>query len=428
MTNLTRVEQAGGRATDSALSEPTTPSRGSTESRPGSRPQSTSTVDRRRDDPEQTLPRAGLLRNITDTAVINRVFGVGKITRAELAAVTGISKPTISDAVRRLSERGILVESGMQTGRRGRIATYYELAQTSGWVLAIELDPDGLNTLSSSLAGEVFGESYRPTPLSAPLLVKTLQAAVDRDRRAARGRGPLRVLSVSVANPVDPAHNNIITMPNSPFPEGLVNLRNVLDDLGDTTIMLENDVNLAAHAERNVGVARSVSSFGYLHVGSGLGFAFHFGDQVIRGFHGLAGEIGFLPTGSAPAATVLEALVRQGFGRPNGATLDVAEVRSVLDAAMVGDPAAALRIDAFCRTLVTAVAAVHAVNDPELLVLGGPLGRHPYLLERLRTVVSESFPLAPTITASSVDGSAALRGAMMGALADGRRQLLSDTA
>jgi predicted NBD/HSP70 family sugar kinase len=87
-----------------------------------------------------------------------------------------------------------------------------------------------------------------------------------------------------------------------------------------------------------------------------------------------------------------------------------------------------MRIDMFCRTLVVAIAAVHAVNDPELLVLGGPIGKHPWLLERLRLAVAEQFPLSASITASAVDGSAALRGATMRALAEGRQQLLTTSA
>ena len=82
-----------------------------------------------------------------------------------------------------------------------------------------------------------------------------------------------------------------------------------------------------------------------------------------------------------------------------------------------------------CRTLVVAVAAVHAVNDPELLVLGGPIGTHPWLLERLRYAVTEQFPLATaTITASAVNGSHAFCGATMRALAEGRQQLLNTSA
>ena len=423
MTDLTRVEHTGERTTDEDPRDPMAKSHGLEWLRPA-----TGTAhDQSLAGQVQALPRAGLLRDMTDTAVLNQVFSAGRITRAELSTLTGISKPTISDAVRRLAERGVLVESGLQTGRRGRIATYYELAATSGWVLAIELDQDGLNTSSSSLAGDVFAESYRPVPPDATQLIHALRTAVSRDRRAARNRGPLRVLSVSVSNSVDPSRNEIISLPNARA-EGLINIRRVLDDLGDTLILLENDVNLAAHAERRVGAAGDASSFGYLYLGSGLGFAFHLGDQLIRGARGLAGAIGYLPTGPAPAGTVLQSLVTQGFGRPDGNALDVRAVRAVLDLARANDPAAGMRVDMFCRTLVVVVAAVHAVNDPELLVLGGPIGKHPWLLERLRHAVAEHFPITATITASAVDGSAALRGATMRALAEGRQQLLNSSA
>lgn len=424
MTDLTRVEHTGGRATEADPPEKVPQSHGLGWLRPATE----APYDQHSAGQDPALPRAGLLRNMTDTAVLNQVFSLGRITRAELSASTGISKPTISDAVRRLAAHGVLVENGLQTGRRGRIATYYELATTSGWVLAIELDQDGLNTSSSSLAGDVFAESYRPLPSDATQLSHALRTAVSRDRRAAQHRGPLRVLSVSVSNSVDPSRNDILSLPNAAASAGLINIRSVLDHLGDTVVLLENDVNLAAHAERRVGVARDATSFGYLHLGSGLGFAFHLGDQLIRGSRGLAGAIGYLPTGPSPARTVLQALVGQGFGRPDGTALDVRAVRAVLDLAQARDPAATMRIDAVCQTLVVAVAAVHAVNDPELVVLGGPIGKHPCLLERLRHAVAEQFPLTATITASGVDGSAALRGATMRALAEGRRQLLSSSA
>ena len=279
MTDLTRVEHTGERATDEDPREPAAQGHELEWLRPAAGSVRTNAS------PVRTRRCRGQVCSATSPTPRCSTMSsrLGRITRAELSALTGISKPTISDAVRRLAARGVLVESGLQTGRRGRIATYYELAATSGWVLAIELDQDGLNTSSSSLAGEVFAESYRPVPPDATQLIDALRTAVNRDRRAAQNRGRLRVLSVSVSNSVDPSRNDIISLPNSHFPEGLINIRRVLDDLGDTLILLENDVNLAAHAERRVGVAREASSFGYLYLGSGLGFAFHLGDQLIRG-------------------------------------------------------------------------------------------------------------------------------------------------
>src|SRR6476661_6140575 len=79
------------------------------------------------DPSDAPLPRAGMLRDITDGSVMDQVFSIRRVTRAGLSASTGISKPTISDSVRRLEDAGVLIETGHQTGRRGRIATIYEL-------------------------------------------------------------------------------------------------------------------------------------------------------------------------------------------------------------------------------------------------------------------------------------------------------------
>ena len=87
------------------------------------------------------LPRAGILLDITDGLVMEQVFAERQVTRARLSTSTGVSKPTISVSVRRLEAAGVLSETGHQTGHRGRVATFYELASTAGWVLAIEVNP-----------------------------------------------------------------------------------------------------------------------------------------------------------------------------------------------------------------------------------------------------------------------------------------------
>jgi predicted NBD/HSP70 family sugar kinase/biotin operon repressor len=365
----------------------------------------------------------GVLREMTDRAVFAQVLATGRITRAELSSATGISKPTISDAVRRMSERGILVESGHQTGRRGRVGTYYELAPDAGWVLAVELDADGVQASASALSGEELGDSYRPMPADRQQLTRAVRTAVRRHTRAVQDRGPLRVVSLSVASPVDPIRGETIPVRHSPLSSRLRNVRAVLGNLGETAVLVDNDVNFAARAEREIGVAQQASSFGYLYLGAGLGFAFHFGDHLVRGAHGLAGEIGLLPTGPDRDVTVHDTLLRLGFGRPDGA-LDVECIRNLLDRAAAGDPTADAQVDAIANVLVVAIVGIQAVNDPELLVMGGALGRHPVLLERLRDAVAARYPVAAPIVPSAIEGPVALRDAVLRALADGRELLL----
>ncbi len=64
--------------------------------------------------------------------------------------------------------------------------------------------------------------------------------------------------------------------------------------------VIENDVNLAAMAERAVGAAAGLDDFAFVWLGVGLGLATVIGGEVRRGIGGAAGEIGWMPVYGAP--------------------------------------------------------------------------------------------------------------------------------
>ena len=66
-------------------------------------------------------PSLDLLRSLTDEHVLRALMQQRRST-CELAARTGLSKPTVSDSVRRLCEAGLLADTGQRTTGRGRAA------------------------------------------------------------------------------------------------------------------------------------------------------------------------------------------------------------------------------------------------------------------------------------------------------------------
>jgi DNA-binding transcriptional ArsR family regulator len=61
------------------------------------------------------------------------------ISRAEAAARTGLSKPTVSSALRAFEEAGLIREFGRTTGRRGPSASLYELITDAVLVLGVDI-------------------------------------------------------------------------------------------------------------------------------------------------------------------------------------------------------------------------------------------------------------------------------------------------
>ena len=76
-----------------------------------------------------TKPTLELLRSLSDEHVLRALMSQRQATRAEIAAATGLSKPTVSESVRRLSASGSVVDTGERTTGRGRVGTYYALAR-----------------------------------------------------------------------------------------------------------------------------------------------------------------------------------------------------------------------------------------------------------------------------------------------------------
>ncbi|MEV5712834.1 ROK family transcriptional regulator [Amycolatopsis mediterranei] len=368
-------------------------------------------------DPDRPLPRLAMLRAMTDRAVLDQVFARNRTTRAELAATTGISKPTISESVRRLETAGALRATGAdQTGRRGRIATFYELAADAGRVVAAEVNQQGIRTVTTDLTGTVLA-TERHAPGRRPVAA-AVRAAVTA--ASAAGPGPVRATAISVANPVDPVAHQVVTLPGSPFPEGTLRAGEIGPD-----VLLDNDVNFSALAERREGAGRGAKSFAYVYVGAGLGVSLYVGEHLIRGAHGLAGEIGYL---DSAGRTLADALAGQGFGRADAPSLDVGALLSTLDTAAAGDAGAIERLRLLGATLGRAVAAICTIVDPDLVVLGGPAGSRAGLVTEIRRTVSAAAPGPVRVTAGEVTDSAALRGALLSALDHGRDRLVEAVA
>jgi predicted NBD/HSP70 family sugar kinase len=375
------------------------------------------------------MPRQDVLREITDRAVLDEVLDRGRVTRAEVAAETGISKPTISAAIARLEAAGLLAAAGSRTGLRGRVATYYALAPRSGWVLALQIDPDGVHTRSADLTGAVFDDHDHPAVATGDVsaMVRRIRAAVRRSVRiGSEEHGDVRAVALSVANAVNPDTGEILALPDTAFPEGLVDPARVFADLVPVDVLVENDVNCAALAEHRAGGAVDIRDFAYLFVGAGLGQGLYVDGHRVRGAHGLAGEIGYLaaPVGASQYSTLVGALADRGLSVGESSVLDVESVATDLDRAPGSLSAQSIAdVEALGQAIGHVIVATCAVVDPELVLLGGPLGRRPELLAIARRTVGELSPSPVRVELGSLGEAASLQGALHLALDHARAQL-----
>jgi predicted NBD/HSP70 family sugar kinase len=338
-------------------------------------------------------PSMELLRSLTDEHVLRALMQARRLTRADLATRTGLSKPTVGESVRRLTEAGLLLDTGERTpgGRgRGRVGSYYALAGTAGSALVASIAPDGVVAESVDALGDTVASAReglsrpaRPAQVSAALL-----AAATRVQRQA-GPGP-RLAVVSAADPVQRGSGRLVHLPDSPFLLGELSPAGILAPLVGGPVVVDNDVNWAARAEREHGGAASLDDFAYVFLGEGLGCAIVSDGEVSRGYAGLAGEIAHLVTAGphGQATPLIEVFGELSLRQPGSTAIDADRL---LRAVSGRDAAAAGVRRALGQAISGVLAAIVALADPGLVVVGGSWGRHPVVLE----VISSAFARLP---------------------------------
>jgi predicted NBD/HSP70 family sugar kinase len=349
-------------------------------------------------------PSLELLRSLSDEHVLRALMEQRTATRAELAVATGLSKPTVSESVRRLSGAGAVVDTGERTTGRGRIGTYYGLPATTGCALVGSIAPEGIVAEALDAYGDVVAraESQVGGEHAAIALVRVATEA------ARESAGPFRLAVISAADPVDRETGRLVELPDAPFLVGALDAPAVLAELVEGPVTVDNDVNWAARAE--LARAGGAGDFVYLYLGEGLGAAVVSDGEVRRGHGGLAGEIAHVPTiGPAGAAMRLtDVFGALGLRRPGSTAIDVpALLRAVAADVDVRE--------ALARAVGGVLSAAVALADPSAVLVGGPWGRDDAVLAAIAGEFADA-PRHVPVRAAAVDAEPSLTGAREAAL------------
>src|SRR4051794_37908227 len=356
--------------------------------------------------------RPRLLRAINERAVLDVLRDAAPASRAELAAATGLSKPTVAQALANLERAGLVRTAGRRTGERGRSAVLYEPDPAAAHVVGIDIGRSWVRVAVADLAGTVVARrDRRSRARSAAALVGSVAEVAHESVEEAGIAWPAVVHTV-VGSPgvLDPATGRVRYAPNLPgwTRAGLVDeLRGALTP----SLAVDNDTNLAALGERAYGHGRDADDFVYLSIGTGVGMGIVVGGELHRGATGAAGEVGFLPLadgalgapgrraaargGAAEEAAAAGGVVRTG--REMGMRGHLTAER-IFNDARAGDATALATVEREGERLAVVVAAVAAIVDPALVVLGGGIGANGHLLlPSLERRLAELTPLRPPI-------------------------------
>jgi predicted NBD/HSP70 family sugar kinase len=331
-----------------------------------------------------------------------------QVSRADIARALGLSRSTVSEIVSTLLERGLLAEGPDGPSRGGRRPILLEFQDDAAVILGVELGASHVSVTLTDLRGRVLEWRNRDHPVrtdpegtiavTLELLESCLEAwGGDRDR--------LLGIGVAVPSPVDPNEPDRLPEVVLPAWQGHTGLERIRERYG-VPVLVDNDANLGAVAERWWGAGRGVEDFTYIKVATGVGAGYVIRGDIYAGAHSVAGEMGHLamdPEGPLCVcgnrgclATLVgtPALIEQARAlaadHPESVLANgEVTLSTLLDAAEADDPVAEQVVRDAATRLGIAVAGLLNLMNPAAVIIGGGLARlGDRVLEPLREAIT----------------------------------------
>ncbi|MEM1342647.1 MAG: ROK family transcriptional regulator [Pseudomonadota bacterium] len=307
--------------------------------------------------------------------VLDRVRQAGQIGRAEIARGSGLSTQAVSNIISDLLSDGMISEQGRKPTTRGQPPVQYGLNPCGGYAVGIEIRPDAIFSAVLDLCGMAIASSRKV--LRSRDLAGVTQAVLDATSaiidRAGIPRAKILGAGVVMPGPFGRTGLSGTGSEFSIFHD--VSPSSWFSDALGLPVVVENDANAAAVAERVAGVAGGIDTFAFLYFGNGLGLGMMQNGRLVTGAFGNAGEIGHIPViaqgRTAPLESALSRLSVQKHLAGVGIDVDSSEGLAALYHAR--EPALMAWLDAAAEPLSHAITVIENVLDPEVVILGGAM-------------------------------------------------------
>jgi glucokinase len=318
------------------------------------------------------------------------------------------------------------------------------MAPETGYVVGADIGGTSLRLALAGMDGEVVGKWKVSTAgIRDPEVVVRLihEGVEDLLQQKALSRSLLRAVAAGAPG-VTNVDEGIVLATSYLMGWRNVGLRALLEASLGVPVAVENDVNMAAIAESEIGVAQGVRDFVFLAVGTGIGAGIVLNGRLFHGMSWSAGEIGYMLVPGTSVEPVergkpgaLEGIVGgegiktqwQSIWREDRTRLPKDLVATeIFDHALAGEALAQTVLQSTAQTLAYAIYNLAVVLNCPLFVLGGSVGLHPALWKLTQEILSQRDKrVQPRLLRSTLGSDAQVKGAIHLAIETASARVLS---
>ena len=337
-----------------------------------------------------------------DETVLTLIGSGQADTRPAIVKQTGLAASTVSAAVSRLVEAGVISETDESVSTGGRRARRLVTSDGVGALALVELGAHhGLVALTDPTQGVARATSFLVDIASGPeAVLAAVMEEVSRQEKAAGVR--VGGLALAVPGPVDAERTRVIRPARMPGWDG-INVAEEVARLCGLPAIIDNDARAGAVGEsvyrRRLEGVTPIDTLIYVKAGSAIGGAYLVDGVPLVGQGGLAGDISHIPVDAASGRPCkcgnvgcLETIASADSIRADlaAAGLVYENNAQLLAAARDGVPAVATAIRQAGTLLGLSLAHLVSFLAPQGVILGGALSAVDAFTAGVRAALHQS--------------------------------------
>ncbi|NRF92013.1 ROK family transcriptional regulator [Paenibacillus frigoriresistens] len=366
-----------------------------------------------------------LVKQINREGILHQLKERSRMSRADLAKLTELSRPCVSSLVDEMIQEGIIREVGVGESKGGRKPILLEYNYQAYGVVGAVFEGSTLQLAIADLKGEVLFQNK--TLLSHQKDGQGAIESVERGLAALLTKSRFnksRLLGIGLGLP-GITHRREGTVSYSPSTGwmGLPVQKEIEDRLG-LPVIIDNDVNLMTLGEFHKGVGKSFSNLVYMYVGTGIGAGIVIDGQLYRGVREASGEIGYMTIGpirnrahgeygafennySVTAIREKAKLLLKSMEE------DTSVIKQIVTQANQGIVEAQSLLDDIYKHWAYGIANIVSVMDPGLFILSGEMihiGTDG--VQTIHQMLTDLVPIVPQLKMASLGDHAGIIGAI----------------
>jgi predicted NBD/HSP70 family sugar kinase len=321
-----------------------------------------------------------VVRDINRRIILNLIRTRQPISRADLARLSGLQRSTVSLIVEELIKEHWVLEG--PTGRlpRGRRPTFLRL-NDERVIIGVVVRPTQTMFALADVNGKFISQQTMKTPADPKEAIAAIVAGIRPLMESGQGK-KIEGIGISLPGRVDHRTGNLLFAPNLGWHN--LDLRTPISAATGLEVELENAANACVLAAVWFDRMEAFRNLVAVTVSEGIGVGILMNGQLVRGFHGMAGEFGHVPLDpKGPMCSCGSRGCWEVYGSNRAALRfynESAPARGLtfpdlLSLADQGDPKAAQALDTMALYLGRGLRMVVAGLAPERIIIVGEVTR-----------------------------------------------------